>query len=486
MSKAVKLLKSITEFQYLKQVKKVSNKEIGIFLKNKLVSLGPLYVKIGQFLSTRSDIIEKDIIDELKTLQDNVYPIDYDDFTYKINENIIEIDKTPIASASIGQVHTGFIKNTGEKVVLKMKRPNIKEEIDVDFKIILFYIRFIELFSTDRKIKEFELLFSEYYKVLQEEVNFKHELQNVLRFKHMFKDTKWIKIPEVYIEYSDNDVLILEYVESTKINRKALKNRNISPIKVSKKLVQSYIEQIIDHGFVHLDPHGGNIGITNDNKIVFYDFGMTFAIDDNLQQLFKNLLIAVYNKNIDDISDTLIKMELIIIEESDIPYFKLFLISLLNYIENSDLNQFKLEYIDKLNVYSTPFIISSKFILFLRGLSILEGVCKELDEDFNFKTSIEPYFNDLMFNIDYIETKAKTDINNFLTIQKDNKINDVKLEVIQSNIKNIETKLTKDNYNYYIFILGYFAVSIMEMKFDLGFISSLLLGLYVLYKKKKS
>lgn len=484
MSKVLELSKSVVKFEYLRRFKKASNKQLGNFIKNKLIELGPIYIKVGQFLSSRSDIIDKDIIEELKTLQDSVYPIDFKDFNYDINKNIIDINEIPIASASIGQVHTAYTKN-GDKIVLKMLRPKIKDDITIDFKIILYYISFLELFSTDRKIKEFELLFREYYNVLQEEIDFKNEMKNIKKFKNMVSDKSWIKIPDVYYDLSDENILVLEYVESTKITYNNLKNKKLNPKKVSEKLIQLYIEQIINYGFVHLDPHGGNIGITNNNKIVFYDFGMTFTIDNHLQNLFKKLLISVYNKDVDNICDTLIEMELIIIEKDDISYFKLFLIALLNYIENSDLNQFKLEYIDKLNEYSTPFVISSKFILFLRGISILEGLCKELNPEFNFKESIEPYFNDMVFNIEYIEKKAKNDIDNFFTIQKDNKITDVKIDVIQSNIKNIENKIVRDQNDYYNMIFGYFFVLLMQMEFNMGFMSSVILGAYFLYKKKK-
>lgn len=482
MSKVIKLSKSLMHFEYLKRIKKVSNKELGCYIKDRLTYLGPTYIKIGQFLSTRSDIIDKYIISELKKLQDDVYPIEYSKFNYNINEDITDINLNPIGKASISQVYKAKYKNTD--IVLKMKRPNIKEEIEIDFKIILMYINILKIFSTDRKLKEFELLFTEYYKVLKEEIDFENELNNTIQFKENVKNKNWLTIPEVYKELSDDNVLVMEYVESTKLSYENIKKLGLSPKKIAKKLIETYIEQMIIYGFVHLDPHGGNIGITKNNKIVFYDFGMIFKIDKELQLLFKKLLVSVYNQDIDTVCETIIAMELIIIEPEDIPYFKLFLASLLSYIQNSDLNQFKLEYIDKINTYSTPFIISSKFILFLRGISILEGLCKELDSDFNFKDAIEPYFNDLMFDINYIETKAKSDIDNFFNTQTENKINDIKLKVLQSNIKNIETKMNDSNINYNNILLGYMFIYIMESTFNLGLASTIGLSVYVLLNKK--
>ena len=193
-NKCFNIFRSYIEFKYLKNVKKLSDTEIGYWIKNKLISMGPTFVKIGQFMSTRTDVFGEDITNQLKELQDNVSPLSYEvleDYINPILINIDSIDKIPIASASIGQVHIGKLK-TGEKIVLKVKRPFIEEQINEDFELLLFVVKMLKYVSDDRQINEFEILFNEYYKLLKEEIDFIREANTIQKFKNFFKEKKWL------------------------------------------------------------------------------------------------------------------------------------------------------------------------------------------------------------------------------------------------------------------------------------------------------
>jgi predicted unusual protein kinase regulating ubiquinone biosynthesis (AarF/ABC1/UbiB family) len=170
IKKISKFGKSYTDFLYLTKIKRIDNKNLGIWTKNKLIESGTTFIKIGQLISTRSDLFDKDFLFELKGLQDNILPIPFEQLEYfilPIKSELEYIDPNQIASASIGQVHKAILKN-GDKIVIKFKRPNIEKKIHEDFEFLLGIIKFIKNISNDRKINEFEILFNEYYLLLKE------------------------------------------------------------------------------------------------------------------------------------------------------------------------------------------------------------------------------------------------------------------------------------------------------------------------------
>jgi len=478
--KFTSFFKSYIELEYLLKVKKSSKPAIGKWVTHKLASMGPTFIKIGQLMSTRKDILGEEITNELKQLQDNISPLPYnilEEYLTIFNDEFESIDTNPIASASIGQVHTGILKN-GKKIVVKIKRPNIENSINEDFDMLLFSINILKRISNDRKIYEFELLFNEYYKLLKEEINFKNEATNMIKFKENFKNIKWVKIPYLYKNLSNNDIITMEYVPSIKISDiKKIKNLNFNQKKIAEKLIEIFMIQIIDYGTVHIDPHPGNIGINTDGKIVFYDFGMILDIDVNIKEKFTALLIGIYDKDINVISDIAIDMGLIIVEEKNKPYLKTFLISFLKYIENSNIEEFKETYIDKFNSSTNPnepnpFIISSKFILLLRGISILEGVCKTLYPKFNFKDSLEPYINTFILDINYFESRAITDLKLITKVPEKVQMTQINLEVIEKNIQDVEKKIQKEQTEKNFILIGLIISSFMHHEFNQGLITA--------------
>ena len=437
----MELLKSVkktvnfyVKFEHNRLVKKQTPKQLGVWTKNELARMGPSYIKIGQFISTRSDIFSKDFTDELKDLQDNIAPLPWKDIKHTVPADITDITETPLASASIGQVHKATLN--GDNIILKIRRPNINHQIQNDFTGLLWFIKTMKTFSSDRRLIEFEILFTEYYKLLLEEVDFNKEVGNIALFEKMFKTTKYVKIPKVYKEYSNDDCIVMEYVPCIKINEvEKLRALNFDTEKIARKLVQLYVDQIIVHGSVHIDPHPGNLGITTNGKIVFYDYGMVLTLDDKIQQHFDDLLVALYDKDIDAIADLAVTIGLVVVEPHNLVYFKKFLIFFLNYIEQMNIDDFKVSYIDNLSKSDTPFLISSKFLLLLRGISILEGNCKALDDKFNYKKTLDPFIEDYLMDIKYIENKAMVDISTLKTFPTKIKEQEIELDIIRLNSK---------------------------------------------------
>jgi len=246
----------------------------------------------------------------------------------------------------------------------------------------------------------------------------------------------------------------MEYVPAVKIDDIVkLDQLSFNREKIAQMLIELFIRQVTEFGMVHIDPHPGNVGITENGKIVFYDFGMILVLDAKIKKNFTLFLTAVYDRNINDICNIAIDMGLVVIETKDIPYFKTFLISFLSYIENADLEEFKISYIGKINVNSTPFLISSKFVLLLRGISILEGVCKKLDPNFNFRKTLDPYINDFIVDVGYFENRAMNDMKRFTNMPDSMQISQIQLEVLENNLKAVENDLQKQKIEKYLLLL---------------------------------
>lgn len=474
------IFKLYVEFEYLRIVKKVDKPSQGKWTKERLIEMGPTFIKIGQFLSTRTDVFGEEITNELKELQDNVSPLPYDvlkEYIDPIRSKLKSFEENPIASASIGQVHIGELPG-GEKVVVKVKRPNIEEQIIDDFETLLFGINLLKTVSDDRKIKEFEILFNEYYKLLKEEIDFVREAKNMKQFKENFSVKKWVKIPTLYESLSNNDVITMEYVPTMKIDDvKAIQSLSFNRERIAQKLVELFIMQVIDFGMVHIDPHPGNVGITDKGKIVFYDFGMVLDLDLKIKEKFTSFLIAVYDKDINTICTIAIEMGLIVVEPQNIPYFKTFLISFLSYVENADIEEFKISYINKINKTSTPFLISSKFVLLLRGISILEGVCKKLDPNFNFKKTLDPYIDQFIVDVNYFEARAISDIKLITKVPDKVQISQIQLEVLEKTVRDVEKNVKKEQNDKYMMLLGVMTTMIMQHEFNQGVATAVLFGI---------
>lgn len=411
--KLAKIVRFAVQFQYLNVVKKATPSELGVFTRENLAGLGATFIKIGQLLSTRSDIFDAEFTKQLASLQDKVPAFDISMYKEELSTKLAYFDESPIASASIGQVHKGRLL-TGDEVAIKLKRPDIESEIQTDFQMLLSLIFLLRKVSDQRELYELETIFKQYETLLKEEIDFKREVRNMTTFKTMFKGEpeKWIQIPTSYPDESTNDIIVMEYLPTIKINDvDALNKLNFDRSKLAEKLVEAYIRQIVEYGKVHIDPHPGNVGVTTKGKIVFYDYGMITDINQQLMDKFQELLVAVSEKNSSDIARIMVEADIVTIEPENMVYLRSFVLSFLSYIEDVNVAYFKENFIDKISTNDLPFLINSNFLLLLRGLTILEGVCKTLDTDFNYKKVIDPYINAAFpVDIGYLERRALKDI----------------------------------------------------------------------------
>lgn len=447
------------DLTYLKHIKKVPANTLGKFTKERFSKMGPTFIKIGQFLSTRSDIFGADFTRELKGLQDNIDP-----FEYNIGSlpSAVKLNNKPIATASIGQVYKGVLV-TGEEIAVKVKRPKIEDNINIDFEAFLSVIDIASIISSQREIYELSTIVNEYYNLLKEEIDFSKEVENMIKFRTLFKNKKYIKVPKVFKELSNDNVIVMEYVEAIRIDDiSTLNSIGFNRKKITEKLVEVFLEQILEFGIIHIDPHPGNVGVTKNGKIVFYDYGMIQVIGIDFKRDLKNILLAVYDKNVDYLCELFIKSNIVIVDRSQIAYLKNFVLALLSYIDNLNVLEFKENYIDKIDSRALPFTISSKFLLILRGISILEGVCKTLDPTFNYRENIDKYINDGLIDVDYIERKAIIDIDSMTSMPDKVTKNQIQLELIEKNVQRIEDKIEPRNARMIVLLALVFAFDMFE------------------------
>ena len=372
---------------------------------DELIKLGSAFIKIGQLLSARPDLIPKTWIEELTTLQDSV-----PQFSFEIVEEIIsselkekflevkKIDPLPIGSASLAQVHKATLFN-GREVVFKVQRPNLQTLFTIDLNIMQNIASILQKNKSWSKGRNWVEIAKECRKVLMKELDFNCEAQYAARFRQQFLDDENIDIPEVFWDMSTDKVLCLSYLKGTKINDiTELQSKGLDLPKIAEIGAVSYLKQLVNFGFFHADPHPGNLAVSDSGKLIFYDFGMMGNISNNLQ---KRIGSMVKSAAIRDASSLVTQLQEagLISEDIDIgPVRRLVRLML----KEALTPPFSPNIIDKLSgdlyelVYETPFQLPVDLIFVMRALSTFEGVGRILDPDFNLVSITKPYLLSLM------------------------------------------------------------------------------------------
>jgi len=367
--------------------------------------LGPTFVKLGQILSTRYDIVPIDITNELSKLQDNVAEFELDFtrliFNEELGVNIEDVfasfDDKPIAAASIGQVYRGTLCS-GEKVVVKIQRPNIKNLIDRDIDILLDIAVLIDdHLNREGPVKAAEII-NEFSYFIKKEIDYTYEGQNCEKFNENFKGDSRVVIPKIFWKYTTKKVLVMEEIEGVRLsNINEIERYNWDKGKISEVGARVFMEQIFIHGYFHGDPHPGNIFLLGEDKIAFIDFGIVGYIDKNILDFIITLLRNGKNKDINRIIMSLTRLEIISQETNEINLRK-DLYYLLNYYFNIPLNKINLG-----EAFSETLIIAnrhrlkipSQLILLIKALITMEGTGKKLNPSFNLSSISESLLKDL-------------------------------------------------------------------------------------------
>ena len=281
--------------------------------------LGPTFIKLGQLLSTRPDIFSEEYIEEFRKFQDKVPPFSFDkaiqqiegEFKRKADELFLEIEKEPIAAASIAQVHRAVLLD-GSEVVVKVQRPGIEKTIDTDISIMYTLANLLLKYFPELAILGPVAIVDEFSRTIRKEMNFTLEASNTMKFRKMFMDNPHVHIPDVYWEFTSNRVLTLERIKGIKIdNVEKLKNEGIDPARIAHILGETFLRMVMVEGFFHGDFHAGNIFVLGPDEIALVDFGITGRITDELKESLATMFIGLATQDYDTLVDEYARMGLL-------------------------------------------------------------------------------------------------------------------------------------------------------------------------------
>jgi predicted unusual protein kinase regulating ubiquinone biosynthesis (AarF/ABC1/UbiB family) len=371
------------------------------------VDLGGLLIKLGQFFSTRVDILPPSSINELSTLQDEVKPVPFDqlievarqEFSKPLHEVFLGIDNIPRASASLGQVHRWQL-HSGETVAIKIQRPGIEELVAIDLKAVGRVIALIKRFTDWERFVDLDAIYREFSDTLWAELNYIQEGHNAERIAENSKDDPDLIVPEIYWEYTTRRVLTMEYLDGVKVTDFAeMDAQGIDRQQIAGKLLQVYVKQILIDGFFHADPHPGNLFARPGNKLVMIDFGMMGSIPPDVRDTLVEMVFALVNRDFARVVEYLTLIGFIRPEANQqvlIRAMSLFLEQSLG--KTKELSQTDLNVILKdleVLLYEQPFQVPANFTFLGRALGTLYGICVKLYPDISFIDVGRPYLEQI-------------------------------------------------------------------------------------------
>ena len=384
--------------------------EVLVAFRETAVELGVLMIKLGQFLSSRADLLPEQAIAVLSSLQDEVPPAPFTHVVSVIEselgkpiEDVFSIlERKCTAAASLGQVHKAVLASTGEVVAVKIQRPNSDQLVRMDLRTLKFVIRVITRFVDMSDFIDLMGVYHEFERTVYEEIDYVREAANAKRFKEMFKDDPMIYIPRVYDQYVSQRVLVLEWIDGIKINDYAtLDAAGINRLEVAKRTVYAYFYQFFEVGFFHADPHPGNIfvkkGSTGDGPIVtFVDFGMVGSLTKHMKRLMKDVFLAFIVRDSRSLVQALSQLgfidegaNLASIERAMSLMIERYYGMTLGEVSELDIPEMVQDVAYLL--YGQPFHIPAQFAFTGRAVGTLVGVSTGLAPEFNFIEVATPY-----------------------------------------------------------------------------------------------
>jgi predicted unusual protein kinase regulating ubiquinone biosynthesis (AarF/ABC1/UbiB family) len=389
-----------------------SNKELNqekqaVWLKENLIELGPTFIKIGQSLGTRADLLPLPFVKALGELQDNVPKFSNEiafariekELGRKINEVYAEFDIEPIAAASLGQVYRAKLF-TGEEVAVKVQRPNLNGIIKGDIEILRKVAKFAERFPSLNENADWAGMLREFDETVHEEMDYSAEGKNAERFAQHFKEWTNVHVPKIFWNATSEKVLTMEFIHGTKVTSlDELKARNVSPEKVNRLLIRTYLKQLLEDGFFHADPHPGNLLVMPDGRLAFFDFGMVGRISPQLQAKMIDAFLHVVAKDAPGIAQDLIDLDFLKpgADETKIKEVVIKMFALHLDLKLKDVKFKELTYDLADVMYDYPFRLPSNFTYIMRALMTLEGIGIITDPEFNFFETAKPYAKEFMF-----------------------------------------------------------------------------------------
>ena len=406
--------------------------------------LGGTFVKLGQLLSLRPDLIPKEYCDEFGKLQDNVSGFSFseakkiveEELKHKINEIFSGFEEDPIASASIGQVHKAKLLN-GIRVVVKVQRPEIKELMDTDIDLLYHLAELMQNHVEELRDYNLRSIIDEFKRYTLNELDYLKESRNIDRFYKNFLGSQTVKVPKVYWDFTTKKVLVMGYIDGVPIDDKeGLKNWNCDEKIISKNLADCFLKQVFEDGFFHADPHPANVFVLPGNKIAILDYGICGNLTEDMKEKLVNLLVSLVSRDFNDVIDGFLNIGMI--EEKDQ--------TLINDFESivEEYADANIDQIDFVHLFNDLIFVARRhnislpvdLILLSKAIITIEGVGLQLNPDFNLSASLHEYVDTITakrLRPSYIIKSFVDDVSNF----RDN------IKLVPRQINEILSKLKK-------------------------------------------
>lgn len=382
---------------------KVQAKKLSV----RLLSLGPTFIKIGQALSTRADLLPIPYIDELSRLQDNVpaFPnaIAFSIIKKELGDEpkflFAEISQEPIAAASLGQVYRAKLKS-GEDVAVKVQRPNLENVIEFDLAILRKIIKFLISKVKDlMKFNDWLGMLDEFERVVKEEMDYTLEASSADRFRSNFAEWQGIHVPRIHWDFTTPKVLTMEFISGIKVtDTNSIERAGFSPKQINELMHRTYFKQLLEDGFFHADPHPGNLLVMNNGKLAFFDFGMVGNVSPQLQQQFVSAFFHILERDFDGLVGDLISLNFLK-PEVDATEFRKVVKDMFERKIAINLGDVKFKDITyELGdiIYRFPISTPASFTFIIRALMTLEGISIQMNPTFNFLEVATPYAKDFL------------------------------------------------------------------------------------------
>jgi predicted unusual protein kinase regulating ubiquinone biosynthesis (AarF/ABC1/UbiB family) len=410
------------------------DKRTADWFRRELQEMGPTYIKIGQFISSRRDIFDEKIIDSLRTLQDAVDPAPEEEMRALMSSRLSgyldqfsEISLKPIACASIGQVHPARTRS-GKKVAIKVRRPGVQENLDMDMTILMGMLSIMDLLNTEN-IRETRELLHDFKTWFEEEMDYGRELENSKKLRESIKNQResiknqresimksprlvgipaGVVMPDFYEKLCHDDLIVMSFVESRKI-------RDIMPEMTKKqrkdlaiRLMDLFLGMLIVDGVVHGDPHEGNIGLDAQGRIVLYDMGNVITVDHDRRQKLKTMLFEIASGSYEDALAVMKRIDLFEVRD-DAKVLRL-LERYAEYMQSVDFHVMQKMASDGTMRGSLPVKFSCTVFRIVRVFALLEGICKDLDPEFTYVPIMAKYMQVMGGDRDYLVYRVMSDV----------------------------------------------------------------------------
>jgi len=451
-------------------------------LKETVVRLDASFIKLAQVLATRSDFFDKDYLDELKQLHDQLPPMPEEEFKKVFNRNFTDqsfahFEATPIACASIGQVHVAMT-HEGQKVAVKLRRSFIQAQVTADIKIIsIFNSLFKPLFSHYTK-NSIEAVISEFSKMIVQEVSFTQELNNLIKFSSVYKGSG-VRFPKPLIDFCSDDVIVMSYEEGFRFDDKEnIFKHQIDFNKIISQLVDFYTNQMLIKGYFHADPHPGNLLVSKEGELILLDFGMLKTVANDTRIAIIELIKAANEQDYDAYIAANKKLGTVAYEAPTAQLTE-FTARMFDIFSNDNLNSESMQKLAFEVLESTrdlPFKLPSDAIYILRVSAIIEGLGTTYIENFNGIKDILPILQKnipkALGNKESIAEVLIDEIKDIPFVLKDLKLalkkiraNELQVELSNDQLSWIKKEL-KEDVKYYLVSFMMIIASIFVLVYD--------------------